>query len=208
MELAFIGVIALIVLVGAVVALVAVVVVVVGLRRRGGGATDSMAREEAMTGLGYSQASPTRWTRSIQGASMVFEELPTGDPLWTGPLPRTTPRPLPRVLRSRGRSVERPFDSGQPELDARFVMGSQLAARITALLGQVKLQRALLAMPNLSLSLGADELVIEDPGGAGLASLGKGGDAHLELHALVENVVNTLFGVLYTESGTVFDEYR
>lgn len=179
---------------------------VVGLlfRGRGGGGPD---RGEALAELGYAPAGPSSWSRKIQGNPLVFEEQP--DKLrWTARLPRYNTMTLELVEASTGKVLDGAFQADQAELDERFLLGSPLRAQIVPLLRQPKLRRALLGMPNLALQLSADELILEDPGRVGLSKLGGGLQAELELHQRVATVVITLFSVLYTETGTVFDEYR
>ena len=177
------------------------------VRRRGKGPSP-MARAEAMAGLGYTEVKEGTWSKKIQGTSMTFEDLKEGG-RWTVTLPRYNTMTLHMVEAASDVEVDGPFESGVEALDQRFRLGSSLAARIVPLLKQPKLQRALLGMPNLALQLSADELIIEDPHRSGLAALGGPSvDAELELHTIAATIVNTLFSVLYTETGTVFDEYR
>jgi hypothetical protein len=187
--------------------MIVALVVMIWMWRRGGGGGSGMAREDGLEGLGYSQVGPGKYVRKIQGTAMTFEELDEGW-RWSLQLPRYNLMTLQIEEKGSGRAVEREFESGVAELDERFVLGSELQARISPLLGQPKVQRALLAVPNLCLRLSGDDLVIEDPGGAGRKAMGTGVDDELAHHEIVANVVNTLFGTLYTEAGTVFDEYR
>ena len=188
-------------------AAVGLVGVVLMLRGRG----DPVAeRSEALGGLGYSALGEGRWARPIQGTSMIFEEGADGF-RWTLTLPRYNTMTLELVEARSGAAVEGVFDSGVPEVDARFSLGSLQPAQVVPLIREAKLQRALLRMPNFSLTLSADELRISDPGGVGLEELRSAGsalDAERSLHQLVGAIVNALFGVLYTEAGTVFDQYR
>ncbi|MCB9683611.1 MAG: hypothetical protein H6738_23135 [Alphaproteobacteria bacterium] len=178
---------------------------------------DPEARNNALAGLGYRQVKPGNWSRQIQGTSMSFDEL-SDRWKWTVRLPRYNTMTL--RIEEQGSadagSLDGVFASGDAELDARFVMASGLAARTQALVNNRQLRNALLAMPNLSLELSADELIIADLGHAGLLSLTNGAeentdaavDGELQLHGSVSALVNTFFRSMYNEAGTVFDEHR
>ncbi len=208
----------------AVLGLVVVGVVVVGgvvmlaggawFVRRGRG-PDPHARDEALAAFGYRKVKEGQWSRPIQGTTLTFDDGPERLG-WTVRLPRYNTMTLRVEERAAGVQVPGAFDTGDADLDARFVLGSSLAARTQALLGHKNLRTSMLAVPNLSLDLGADELVVKDPGRAGLRELLGGAepgtqkaiDAELELHQCVANLVNAFFRSLYTETGTVFDEHR
>lgn len=176
---------------------------------------DPGARDAALEAFGWRKVKEGQWNRSIQGTTMTFDERADGL-AWTVRLPRYNTMTMRIEERSAGVDVPGAFVSGNEDLDGRFVLGSSLAARVQALLGHKNLRTSLLATPNLSLDLGADELVVRDRGRLGLQQLTAGAapntqkaiDAELELHHCVANVVNAFFRSLYTETGTVFDEHR
>lgn len=210
------GVLAVVLGLALLIALLAVAMVGLWLLRRNRG-PDPMARQEAMEALGFRQVKEGQWSRPIQGTQMIFDERPEGL-RWTVRLPRYNTLTLQVAERGSGEAakISGAFDSGDAELDARFVLGSTLAARCVALLRNKGVRAAFLALPSFSLQLSADELVVSDPGRRSAGQLAGGAaagsqqaiDAELELHALVANVVNAVFGAMYTEGGTVFDDFR
>lgn len=199
-------------------AIVAVVVLALGgfmfTRRK---KVDPEARNNALAGLGFRQVKPGSWTRPIQGTAMTFDEL-ADRWKWTVRLPRynTMTLRIEEQTSPDAGSLDGVFAAGDPELDGRFVMASGLAARTQALVNNRQLRNALLAMPNLSLELSADELIVSDRGHAGLLSLTNGAEENtdeavngeLQLHGSVSALVNTFFRSMYNEAGTVFDEHR
>ncbi|MEZ4320296.1 MAG: hypothetical protein R3F61_22645 [Myxococcota bacterium] len=189
--------------------LLAVVVVGAVLMFRGKKVDPAVQRAEALAGLGFTPLKAGTWIKPIQGSKMTFEDRPDGF-RWQMQLPRYNTMTLELVESGSPEPVTGQFETEIAAIDARFRVGSPQAARVVTLLGQPKLQRALLATPNIAMSLSADELIILDPGRAGLKQLNPGTplDAELALHTLTMNVVNSLFAVLYTEDGTVMEAFR
>jgi len=175
------------------------------MRRRRGPL--ALGRSDGMAGLGYAEVEAGRWSRTVQGAQMVFDDNQHGM-TWSIRLPRYNTMTLKLSEVGRSGPIEGSFRSGHPDLDQRFSMGSPQPARVSALLQNPRVRRALLAMPNVALSLSADELTIEDPERAGLAQLDGTVDAELQLHTLADGLVEALFSALYTETGTLFDVHR
>ncbi len=167
------------------------------------------SREDRLTDLGYTPRPDGTWLYEIQGTQMVFSKRPSGLH-WQLRLPRYNTMTLELVESDSPAQLDRAFESGIHAIDERFRLSSPQADRIVALLKQPKLQKALLKTQNLALHLSADELILEDPGGAGMAAIDRPDpvEAELDEHALMINVVNALFGSLYAESGTVLDQFR
>lgn len=201
-------------IVGALVVLgVVVAVLVVGavaaLLFRGRGVDPVAARAEALASLGYDGRQDGTWAYPIQGTTMVFRNRPEGLE-WKLQLPRYNTMTMELAERASGRQLENAFSSGVRAIDERFVVGSPQPDRIVTLLKQPKLQKALLKMHDVSIRLSADELIIVDPGKAGVDGTPDADpiESELQVHATVINVVNMLFGTMYGEGGTVLDMYR
>ncbi|MEZ4236935.1 MAG: hypothetical protein R3F59_12445 [Myxococcota bacterium] len=205
--------------------IVLLVVIVVGLAcvaavgwllmRRRRSRVDPAAREAMLDRVGYARAGAA-WTRTLDdNAVIVFEEGPGWK--WTVRLPRYNTMSLTVRERSAAEPLSGAFEAGIADLDQRFVFASPLAAQTVGLVGNGSVANALLGVPWLSMSLGADELVVEDPALAGLervtGSTAVGGAAALraeeEIHQAVAVVVSTVFRVLYSRfTGTIMDEFR
>lgn len=187
--------------------LVAFAGVVAWLLRGGSKPDPEAARAEGLKGLGYEPGPKGGWMRPIQGTTMHFSDGPSGL-VWKMQLPRYNTMTM-QIVEAGSRPVERQLETGIHAIDSRFHVGSPNGDRVVNLLAQPKLQKALLRTTNLALTLSADELVLEDPDRAGIKALG--GDpleAELNEHALMVNVINAFFGVLYSETGTTMDQFR
>jgi hypothetical protein len=206
----------LVVVLGVVAGAVAIGVGVVWVRRRRA-RIDPALRAAMLEEVGYKRAGEA-WSRPVEeSATIVFEEGRGWR--WGVRLPRYNTMSLTVHERSAVDPVAVPgqFPSNIPELDARFVFSSPLAAQTVGLVGNGAVATAMLAMPSLSLKLGADELVLEDKELAGLQQL-TGGTvvgtpaalaAEREMHQAVAVLVNQVFRCLYSRfSGTIMDEFR
>lgn len=164
---------------------------------------------EGLEKLDYAKRDERTWTRPMQGTLLEFSERPDGL-RWHVRLPRYNTMTLQIEEAQGGRTVGNPFKAGVSDLDARFSLGSPQPDRLVTLLKVPKVQKAVLKVPHLSLELSADELIIQDPGRAGVKSMTELSpvDAELYVHSAVINLINALFGSLYAESGTVLDQFR
>jgi len=175
------------------------------------GPAESLDRRRAwLEEMGYQSTGPHEWTRPAVGASIVFHDEGTPKQKgfrWSIQLPRYNTLTLEIVERA----APDPTPTGQgvflteiPEVDARFVVRSPLAAQTMALLTNPRVVKAMLAMPHLQLVLRADELVLHD---AERVSLDKPG-GEPEMHMAVATLVTAMLTTLYAQSGTLLPEHR
>jgi hypothetical protein len=197
----------------AVLVLAFTVAVAVALLRRN--RPSPQAREEALASIGYRRAGEA-WAREVYGAKMFFEEKQGWR--WSVRLPRYNTLTLAVEERASGLPMDGAFEAGHPDLDLRYVFGSERAAQTVALVRSRKVIEALLAIPWLSMALHADELVIADPELKGLATLTGGSTelgtkksipAEVAVHDAVATLVVALFETLYSkQTGTILPEFR
>ncbi|MEM6925862.1 MAG: hypothetical protein AAF602_02950 [Myxococcota bacterium] len=177
---------------------------------RGPGERRPAGREGWLEDLTYMKTGPTQWTRPTLGASIVFHDA--GSPKQTGfrwsvQLPRYNTLTLEVAERAAPNAVPTGpgvFMTGVPEVDARFVVRSELPAQTMALLTNKRMVKAMLAMPYLQLVLRADELVLHD---GEQVSLSKPGGEE-EMHMAVATLVTAMLTTLYAQSGTLLPEHR
>lgn len=213
-------IVAVLVLIGIAIAAV-VFFATVGLlfRRFRGSSPDPEARQDTLTSLGYAPAGPNRWSRPMKNSSLVFEETEGGGWRWSVQLPRYNTLTLQVEERSGGAALPNAFATEVPAIDQRFVVSSPLAAQTLALVTAPKVNNAMLAMPHLSLSLRADELVLDDPSLQGMRALLGGEpavgasqeslDAEIENHQAAATLVTAILGTLYSRlTGTLLPEHR
>lgn len=204
---------------GALFALVLVIGVIVIRRRR----PSPVAREDTLAELGYQGVSapasgPRSYTKPVYNTSLVFEDGAGWK--WTIRLPRYNTLTWRVEERNGGATLGQAgaFVTENAELDGRFAMSADRAAQTLALATNRSVGTALLAAPFVSLSLRADELVLEDPGLRGLQKL-TGGKvlgtpkalaAEREIHESVAVIVTAIFDSLYSKQNamTLFDEHR
>lgn len=188
------------------------VIVAVWMRRPA-----AQSRDEMLEEIGYKHLSSEQWSLPVFDTSIVFEEKQGWR--FTVRLPRYNTMSLNIEERQGGASPAfAPFQTDNPELDARFVMASERAAQSIALARNRDVGRALLAMPYLSLRLHGDELVLSDQARRGLAKLttktkeGPAMDkvaAERLIHERVVALVGAIFDCMYAkDSGTILPEHR
>ncbi|HHO53171.1 MAG TPA: hypothetical protein ENK18_20425 [Deltaproteobacteria bacterium] len=203
------------------IAIAAVVfIAAVGLlwRRFRGSGPDPQAREDTLLSLGYAPAGPNRWSRPIKNTALIFEEL-DGGWRWSVQLPRYNTLTLAVEERSGGKSLPNSFATEVPAIDERFLVSSHLAAQALALVTAAKVNNAMLAMPYLSMSLRADELVLDDPqlrsmrallgGEPQVGTSSESLEAEIEAHQAAATLVTAILGTLYSRlTGTLLPEHR
>ena len=180
------------------------------LRRRSAPAGPD--REEMLRELNYMPVGKGSWSRKFQGTAIAFAEGKGWK--WTIRLPRYNTLTLGIEEQSGGTVPDgRVFATEDADIDARFVVASELAAQAVALVTNAAVRKALLAMPHLSLRLRGDELVLDDPQQRSLggARPGTAEAVHAEerAHKAVAGLVNAVFDSLYSRAtGTIMPEHR
>ncbi len=166
-------------------------------------------RQEWLEDLSYRPTGPHQWSRPTVGAVIVFHD--TGAPKqkgfrWSVQLPRYNTLTLEVAERAAQGAPTGPgvFLTEVPEIDARFVVRSPLAAQTMALLTNPRVVKAMLAMPYLQMVLRADELVLHDSERACLDRPG----GEREMHLAVATLVTAMLTTLYAQSGTLLPEHR
>lgn len=205
---------------GAAVALVVLVVLVAGLvtwlRRPA-----PFDRDEFLVELGYQPVEAgggsKTWTKPLYTSALNFDDRQGWK--WTIRLPRYNTLSWRVEERNGGSALSGgTFATDNAELDGRFAMTAERAAQTLALATNRGVGTALLAAPFVSLTLRADELVLEDPRQRGLERLAKGAKpgspaavaAEREIHTSAAALVTAIFDALYSKQHamTLFDEHR